>query len=121
LQARGASNASATLRRLRRACLGASTPGVDILKAGLDWLQQTDLRQDFCRLRCPLLMIFGEYDMIVKKNILENLIELDNGVETTLISGAGHAPFISHLPEFAGSLNYFVQRLSGIEQGQTDV
>lgn len=98
LQVRGADDATATLRRLKKALRALPAPHLEALSVGLDLLRHTDLRANLKRLTLPTLWLLGERDTLVPAGMGGDLADWMPGAQTAIIAGAGHAPFLSHLP-----------------------
>ena len=78
------------------------------LKAGLELLRTADVRRGMREFRKPALFVVGEKDMIVSaKSVLHSSRIVPRGSYAE-ISGAGHAPFLSHAEEFLEALNGFI-------------
>ena len=92
-----------SLRELRRV-LYRRPPQKSALRAGLKLLRETDLRHRLSEIRCPTRIILGERDTLIGKNSGRDMLsKLRNG-RCVIISGAGHAPFLSHPDEFNHAL-----------------
>ncbi len=104
LQVRSAEGAQCALRHLRRILL-ASPPQRSALRAGLELLRQTDLRDRLPYLDCPTRLIMGERDTLVPPGCAQETVRrlLDGAFH--IIRGAGHAPFLSHPVEFTAALH----------------
>ena len=100
LQTRGSTQASETLKALRKACLRTFTPSVETLELGLSWLKCLDLRRELAVIEQPILFVFGQYDTIVRPRLSQALQTLVPKANYALIAGSAHAPFISHADEF---------------------
>ncbi|MFP4609844.1 MAG: pimeloyl-ACP methyl ester esterase BioH [Thiohalophilus sp.] len=96
LQVKGSDDARAALRRLRQRVLDNAGVNVSALQSGLAILKQADLRHRLHEIRhLPVLMVFGEHDMLVPLPTAEALAEYFNDSPQVVIDGAGHAPFVS--------------------------
>ncbi|TDY04082.1 pimeloyl-ACP methyl ester esterase BioH [Thiohalophilus thiocyanatoxydans] len=101
LQVKGSDDARATLRTLRQRVLDNAGVNVSALQSGLAILKQADLRHRLHEIRhLPLLMIFGEYDMLVPPSTAKALAEYFDDSLQVVIDGAGHAPFVSQPQQF---------------------
>ncbi len=100
LQVRGAESGAATLRRLRTQ-LGKKPPAdSQALAAGLRLLQHSDMRSVLAATGLPLLWLLGERDTLVPADVRHEF----PAIQSSLISGAGHAPFLSHPDQCAAQL-----------------
>lgn len=96
LQAQGTSDMREVLAQLRRKLLDQPRPAAGVLEAGLDMLQQTDLRQDVARLEIPLTLIHGVGDKLAPVEAARWLADAIPSADLHEIPGSGHAPFLSH-------------------------
>ena len=95
LQVRGSENSSDTLKTLRALMLMHGEPNADALRAGLELLRTTDLRDSLGAVECPVLLLAGECDTLVPLSALQASRELFRDAQLQVIAGAGHAPFIA--------------------------
>jgi len=111
LQVRGSDAARDTLRALRRELSHRPEPDPHALAAGLRLLRESDLRFRMGALACPNLWLFGERDTLVPVSASESIGALLPSARKEVVSGAGHAPFLSH-PEVTGaSIARFLEAL----------
>jgi len=96
LQVRGADNERETLRQLKSAVSERPQADTPALRSGLDLLLQTDLRARLPGLCVPSLWLYGEKDTLVSAATAHHVRRLQPQARTRLITGAGHAPFLSH-------------------------
>jgi len=94
LQARGAEQSKTTIRQLAEDLSASNPPHPQALKEGLSLLLKGDFRTEFTELECPIFMLLGQRDTLVPAEMLPHAKALNNQVETRLLEGAGHAPFI---------------------------
>ncbi|PCJ29672.1 MAG: pimeloyl-[acyl-carrier protein] methyl ester esterase [Gammaproteobacteria bacterium] len=108
LQARGSKHSRQTINELSTQ-LAIETPPVDeALKAGLDLLINTDMRVEFSKLNCPLKLILAERDTLIPAAMMVEAITLNSRLKTTLIAGAGHAPFIAEADRCFDEIEQFL-------------
>lgn len=81
-------------------------PTQEALDVGLAILKGDDLRSHTPT--CPEHWLFAEYDRLIPKEVINDLISLRPDAEITLIEKAGHAPFITHSEVFLKSMNDFI-------------
>ena len=103
LQVRSSEGAQGTLRRLRRV-LYQHPPQQRVLHAGLKLLRETDLRSRLPELQCPTRLILGERDMLVPKSCGREIEAYLRDGRSVILTGAGHAPFLSHPNEFLSAI-----------------
>ena len=84
-------------------------PTHEALDVGLGILMHADLRK--LTPSCPEHWIFAEYDQLIPKEVINDLISLRPGAEITLLEKAGHAPFITHSDVFLKRAIDFIEAL----------
>ncbi len=91
--AMGAANENEDLIKLKE--MKTNRPlTVNVLEAGLEMLLKEDQRKVFKVLKPPVYMCFGKGDSLVDAHLVGACKELNPGISTCLIDGAGHAPFL---------------------------
>lgn len=108
LQARGSDHSRDTIRTLTEQLTIEKPPVAAALQAGLKLLIETDMRAQFASLQCPVKMILGDRDTLIPKQMLDDAKQLNPKLETHLLLGAGHAPFISQAVECQQSIEFFI-------------
>jgi pimeloyl-[acyl-carrier protein] methyl ester esterase len=108
LQARGSSHSRETMRELSEQLAQEAPAKPEALHAGLAVLINEDKRDELSDIHCPVLAILGERDTLIPVTVSENLKQLNPAISIHRISGAGHAPFISHLTECHTSIEQFL-------------
>jgi len=108
LQARGSVHSRETIRRLAEQLAVEQPPVAQALTAGLNLLINTDMRTQLSALQCPVKMILGERDTLIPQAMLAAAKALHTQLETTLLTGAGHAPFISQPSECQNEIEHFL-------------
>jgi len=108
LQARGDERARETVRVLRQQLAEGGMPQPAALRAGLSILREADLTSALPQVRCPVLLVGGEYDNLVPMTALEIMAKALTKADLCIIKGASHAPFISHRDEFVSAVARFV-------------
>ena len=84
----------------------STLPTQEALDIGLEILKNADLRQQ--KQACPEYWIFAEYDRLIPKEVINDLISLRPDAQITLLEKLGHAPFITHPEIFMQHLNQFL-------------
>ena len=84
-------------------------PTQEALDTGLAILKHADLRK--LSPSNPQHWIFAEYDRLIPKEVIKDLISLRPDAEITLLEKAGHAPFITHPEAFLNCVNYFIDSI----------
>lgn len=108
LQARGSAHSKDILRQLGEQLAVEQPPVEQALTAGLNVLINTDMREALSTLQCPVKMILGERDTLIPKEMLLAATRLQTKIQTTLLAGAGHAPFISQPNECQNEIEHFL-------------
>lgn len=101
LQARGDDAARAVLKCLRDSLFERGRPGTEALRAGLNILLESDLRDRVARVQAPALLLHGERDMLTPAGAARWLAEQMENARLHVVPGAAHAPFLSHPDEFS--------------------
>jgi len=113
IQAMGSDHARDAQRPLRERVFRHGDPQPAALEGGLDILRHANLRPQLPEITCPTLLIAGENDALFRRAAAEKTKELFNNslnnAKLSVISGAGHAPFLSHPDDFLNSLLPFAQ------------
>lgn len=100
LQMLGMPDAQVRARDLAQRCLTRPLPTRESLQNGLTLLRETDLHKALPAIIQPALVIQGSLDRLVSQDSARELARRLKQAELVEISGAGHAPFVSH-PETA--------------------
>ena len=103
----GATDGPALLRHLLQQMDKAPRPDTKVLQDGLSILRNTDLRTQLKNVSCPTLILLGERDTLVPAAVGDELLEALPNSQLKIISGAGHAPFISHPKQFVRVIRDF--------------
>jgi pimeloyl-[acyl-carrier protein] methyl ester esterase len=111
LQVRGTENSMQTIRELQAAIDQHGLPDIEALFAGLRMLSNTDLTEAMQALGCPVSWLLGEKDALVPVELAQALKQMPVDVDVQVVSGAGHAPFISHPEAFVQALLQTAKRL----------
>jgi pimeloyl-[acyl-carrier protein] methyl ester esterase len=111
LQVRGSDQARFVLRELRDDLRRRPEPNPEALDKGLEILRGTDLRERLHELACPVLWLLGERDTLTPAGVAEGLRTLIPSAQVEVLTGAAHAPFLSHADEAIELLQAFLDRL----------
>jgi len=103
LVAMGEAHPKHTIKELNEQ-LESNVPDQETLMSGLEILRDEDLRQDLIKQHCPIGIIFGENDILVKHSTGDALQASRPDIHTIEISATGHAPFLSRPQETADAL-----------------
>jgi len=109
LQMFGADDYKQSLKKLKQFMASRPMPAIETLRHGLHILKTIDLRSKLKSIVQPILMISAEYDRLMPYQAANAMQLLFQNATNTVIKGAGHAPFISHLEEFAHAINEFTK------------
>jgi pimeloyl-[acyl-carrier protein] methyl ester esterase len=104
IQAMGSESARNDIKQLKQLLNQYSAPTNKALAAGLDILQNEDLRDLFTH--CPVCIkgIFGRLDALVPYNVIAKMATLNTDFEYEVLDKASHAPFLSHKSEFLSAI-----------------
>jgi len=108
LQARGGDDAKTVLKRLRDILFTRGRPDVQTLRAGLNILLESDLRDCAATIKTPTLLLQGGRDTLTPVGAAHWLAEQMPEVQLDVLSGAAHAPFLSHPVEFTDIVTGFL-------------
>ncbi|MBV8466058.1 MAG: pimeloyl-ACP methyl ester esterase BioH [Burkholderiales bacterium] len=108
LQVMGSKDGRSVLRALQASLAARPAPQREALMAGLDILQQADLRPQVGRIECPILLQYGERDRMTPPQAGAWLAQ-ETGGQMVMHGGAGHAPFISHEADFVAAQLAFLR------------
>ena len=104
LQVRGTDVSMQTVRQLQHAIDERGLPKKAALFSGLKILSGTDLTAAVGNLGCAVSWLLGEKDALVPVELAAVLKTLSTTADIQVISGAGHAPFVSHPLDFVNAL-----------------
>ncbi len=104
IQAMGSESARDDIKQLKALLNQYPAPQEQALSAGLDILQQDDLRELFANLSVPVCGIFGRLDSLVPYRAIEKMHAIQPQFEYEVLDKASHAPFISHKAAFISAL-----------------
>lgn len=108
LQARGGDEVKTVLKRLRDILFARGRPDVQTLRAGLNILLGSDLRDRAATIETPTLLLHGGRDMLTPAGAAHWLAGQMPEVRLEVLPGAAHAPFLSHPVEFTEIVTGFL-------------
>ncbi|HEX5364212.1 MAG TPA: pimeloyl-ACP methyl ester esterase BioH [Gallionella sp.] len=108
LQLRGSERERELLAELRAALFSRGEPELGALRSGLDILRDCDLRQALSGIGQPTLVIAGERDTLTPPQASQYMVDSMPQAQLATITGAAHAPFLSHPDEFVACLQHFL-------------
>jgi len=108
LQARGSSQSKQTMKALAAKMAEVGEANSEALVAGLSLLMNLDMRPALSALSCPCLLLLGERDTLIPAAMADDARVLNVKLVTEVITGAGHAPFISHADECEQAISEFI-------------
>ena len=109
LQCMQSSDRRATIKQLRASFDTRPTPTQTTLQRALHILLESDLRAEIANIRKPTLLIHGDRDTLTPVQAAHWMMQqLPHGF-LRVISGAAHAPFLSHSDQFVEALNQFLE------------
>jgi pimeloyl-[acyl-carrier protein] methyl ester esterase len=105
----GADEAGRTaVKQLRAGLFAHGEPDRKSLRAGLDFLNDTDLRSHLAKIAAPTLVIHGSHDRLAPPAAGAVLGDRIPGARYCEFRGAGHAPFLSQPQQFENTLREFL-------------
>ncbi|MFV1922365.1 MAG: pimeloyl-ACP methyl ester esterase BioH [Methylotenera sp.] len=109
LQCMKANGARDTIKQLRNSFDAKPAPAQKTLKSALHVLLEADLREESSKIRKPTLLIHGDRDTLAPVQAAHWMMQnLPKGF-LRVISGAAHAPFLSHSEQFIDALEQFLE------------
>jgi pimeloyl-[acyl-carrier protein] methyl ester esterase len=114
LQMRGSEGERELLAAMRESLFSRGEPHMDALRGGLGILLNVDLRDVLPEIKQPALVIAGERDKLSSPQASNYLARKLANAREVEISGAAHAPFLSHREEFVMHvMNFLNERKHG--------
>ena len=104
LQVKDSAQGRQILKQIRQRVLQQPAASVDALRAGLEVLKTTDLRDSLAEVNVPVAISLGEQDRLVNAVNAEYYRRIFPGADVQCYAHASHAPFLSCLPEFTVQL-----------------
>ncbi len=109
LQCMGANDARSTVKLLRKKFAERPVPTTYTLQKALNILLEADLRAEVAQLTKPTLLIHGDRDTLAPVQAAHWMMQnLPTGY-LRVISGASHAPFLSHQEQFIEAVIQFLE------------
>lgn len=109
LQCMGAKDARDTIKVLRKKFEERPPANTQAILKSLQILLDTDLREEIPLLRKPTLLIHGDRDNLVPLQAGHWMVQHLPAGFLRVISGAAHAPFLSHQDQFVETLVEFLE------------
>ncbi len=95
LEVQGSTAARDELRALRERIFAHGEPQGAALIGGLNILRDSNLRAQFATLSQPVLLLLGAHDRLVPAEVAPDIAGLLPQIVQHIVTGAGHAPFLS--------------------------
>ena len=109
LQARGGENMKETVREMKHRLFEHGEPDKKALLAGLQLLNETNFLDNLSKIQQQTLIMQGRLDALVPASSGVAMLDMLSSGERYLFDRAAHAPFISHVDEFADVLRAFTK------------
>jgi pimeloyl-[acyl-carrier protein] methyl ester esterase len=109
LQCMKAHDARPTIKQLRLSFDTKPTPTQTTLVRALQALLVSDIRDEVSAIRKPTLLIHGDRDTLAPVQAAHWMMQQLPIGFLRVISGAAHAPFLSHSEQFVETLNQFLE------------
>ena len=81
---------------------------IQSLQLGLDYLIETDMREELKEIKVPILLIHGEQDVICPLSVARSMTE-NSSSELKVVSEAGHALCVTDFEYCANEIIQFVE------------
>ncbi|MBV1881972.1 MAG: pimeloyl-ACP methyl ester esterase BioH [Pseudomonadales bacterium] len=94
--------------QLQEALFFHGQPAQKALRQGLKVLRDTDLRLALQSLSIPSLYLLGQNDNIISSEMAASVAALNDNCSVGIVTGASHAPFLSHPKKCLAALDDFV-------------
>jgi len=108
LQAMGSETVKTDIVEIKHLLKNQAMPETFSLIAGLDLLNDVDLREEFKKLAIPCLSLFGECDTLVPIANVNAIKELSLSNQQVIFKHSSHAPFISEPKRFEKVISDFI-------------
>ena len=108
LQCMGANDAKSTVKQLRKKFAERPVPTTQTMQKALNILLETDLRTEVGGIRNSTLLIHGDRDTLAPVQAAHWMAQNLPDAYLRVISGASHAPFLSHSDQFIDALVDFL-------------
>ncbi len=109
LQCMKSDDRRSTIKQLRQIFETKPTPTQSTLQRALHIFLESDLREEIPNIRKPTLLIHGDRDTITPVQAAHWMMQQLPSGFLRVISGAAHAPFLSHSDQFIETLNQFLE------------
>lgn len=109
LQAMGSVTVKNDIATIKNLLAEQPQPKQKALIAGLDLLNNVDLRESFSQLSMPCLSLFGQLDSLVPIANMPELIKLYPANQQVIFEYSSHAPFISEPARFQRVVIDFIE------------
>jgi pimeloyl-[acyl-carrier protein] methyl ester esterase len=109
LQCMKADDRRGTIKQLRQVFETKPTPTQTTLQRALRILLESDIREEIPNIRKPTLLIHGDRDTLAPVQAAHWMMQQLPIGFLRVISGAAHAPFLSHSEQFIETLNQFLE------------
>lgn len=108
VQSRGSERGREELRAMRDKLFDHGVPDTRALAGGLEILRRADLRSLLPTIEQPTLVLHGDRDTLAPLAAAEYTASQLPHAQHKVITGAGHAPFLSHPEEFIATVEVFL-------------
>jgi len=109
LQCMKSNDRRSTIKQLRASFETKPTPTQSTLQRALHVLLESDLREEVSNIRKPTLLIHGDRDTLAPVQAAHWMMQQLPTGYLRVLSGAAHAPFLSHSDQFIEALNQFLE------------
>ena len=109
LQMHGVDDVRNRIRMIAKLLVDGGAPNPDALRFGLELLLNEDAREELRQLKVPVMVILGNRDKLVPISLATELSQINPRIRVECLAHSAHAPFLSHLEDFAGLISEFVK------------
>ena len=108
IQAMGCASARKDTSTLKKLLAGTEQADAKALLAGLELLNDSDLRKEFSRIVVPCLSLFGQFDSLLPLQAGIEMHQLLPSATQKVFKNSAHAPFVSESEAFSRSVIDFI-------------
>jgi len=95
LQFYGSDTSRSVIKSVKRLVSDSILPIERVLTESLDILNETDLRKQLTKIKCPQQYIYGDCDILVPVKVAEKIKPYVNKAQIEVLPKTSHAPFLS--------------------------
>ncbi len=108
LQAMGSPSARQDVKTIKQAVFSRPMPEPQALQLGLNILAQVDLRTQLAQLTMPMLRLYGRLDMLVPRQVAQDVSLYAPNSQQHTFRASSHAPFMTEQEDFCLRVSEFI-------------